>query len=532
MPVKLPDSLLSLLAFRAKRRVGPPLFNFSGKAFGREDLWDGIERFASFLHAHKMDRGGRVVLALPNGPEFFISFFGAQLAGGIAVPLFPDSGADRILSIASLCDAEWVVVPSALPKKQSVEFKRRARNAGRRMIAVEHTKSCQAERLRPKTFPEDIAFIQYTSGSTGNPKGVCIAHSGVLINIKQMVEGMGITKDDVFVSWLPVHHDMGLILMTLVPFFTGSRCFLLPSRLMNIRRWFETMDRVGGTFTAGPDFAYRWALAAIKQHAQYDLSSLRVAVNAAEPVRAGTIADFERAFGLENVMMPAFGLAEATVGVSGWPAGRPVKVDERGFVSVGRAFPGIEVGILRMRSLTGPGEIGEIVVKSPANTIGYYGNPSETAKLKWKDGYIRTGDLGYKDRAGDLYVVGREKNIIIQAGQNISPQEVEEAVDDLPFVRLSAAIGVDRGRVDGEQVYVFAEVRTRAATPPQGLQEMSAEVTGRFLSRLGIRPGRVYLLKPRSIPRTPNGKIRYPGLKSSFLNGALRREGRILFPDY
>jgi fatty-acyl-CoA synthase len=318
----------------------------------------------------------------------------------------------------------------------------------------------------------------------------------------------------------------------MVPFCLNAECLLLPSTLLNIRRWISTMSSSGGTFTAAPDFAYRWALVYTKHPGRYDLSRLRVALNAAEPVRAKTIRSFHTAFGLADSMTPAYGLAEATVGVSSWRPGRPVKVDDRGFVSVGRPFPGIEVGIVRKGRLAGPGVQGEIVVKSPANTPGYFENPTATQRLFWKDGYIRTGDLGYMDADGDLFIIGREKNIIIQSGQNISPQEVEETVDGLPFVRLSAAVGIDRGGVDGEQVYVFAEIKTKAGQSLEELRALSAGIVQRFILRMGYRPGRVYLLKPRSIPRTSNGKVRYPALKSRYLNGSLRREGRILFPDF
>jgi acyl-CoA synthetase (AMP-forming)/AMP-acid ligase II len=527
-----PETLLSLLAYRAKKNAGRPLFSFLGTSFSYRELWEGIERFGAFLSAQKMGPGDRVVLALPNGPEFFIGFYGTQLAGGIAVPLFPESGPERIFSIASLCGAKWVTVPSIMPKKLGHDFRQHALRTSKSVISVKDAKAGSAWRHPPKLRPEDTAFIQYTSGSTGNPKGVCITHSGILLNIRQMVEGMEITKDDIFVSWLPVHHDMGLILMTMVPFYVEATCLLLPSSLMNIRRWIETIDRVGGTFTAAPDFAYRWALVYIKHPGKYDLSRLRVALNAAEPVRAKTISEFNGVFGLQDAMMPAYGLAEATVGVSCWPPGRPVKSDDRGFVSVGRAFPGIEIGILRKEELAGPRVRGEIVVRSPANTPGYFGNPSETSRLYWKDGYIRTGDLGYLDEDGDLFVVGREKNIIIQSGQNISPQEVEETVDGLPFVRLSAAVGIDKGGVDGEQVYIFAEIKAPAAACLEEFRTMSAEIVQTFLFRMGYRPGRVYLLRPRSIPRTLNGKVKYAHLRSCYQDGSLRREGRILFPDY
>jgi acyl-CoA synthetase (AMP-forming)/AMP-acid ligase II len=249
-------------------------------------------------------------------------------------------------------------------------------------------------------------------------------------------------------------------------------------------------------------------------------------------VRARTIDEFERTFGLAPTMAPAYGLAEATVGVSMWPPGTPCKSDNRGIVSVGPPFPGVEVEIVRDGVAVGPGESGEIVVRSPAVTRGYYANPAATAELFHDEGEIRTGDLGYVDDEGNLYVLGRTKNIIIQSGRNIAPQEVEEAVDELAVVRRSAAVGIDRGRVEGEQIYVFAEVRSPEDLDPRTLSGSAIEVVKAVHARIGLRPGRVYLTRPNTIPTTHNGKVQHAQLKHLYLNGTLRDKGLLLYPDY
>jgi acyl-CoA synthetase (AMP-forming)/AMP-acid ligase II len=231
-------------------------------------------------------------------------------------------------------------------------------------------------------------------------------------------------------------------------------------------------------------------------------------------------------------MTPAYGLAEATVAVSTWRPGTPTKVDSRGFVSVGRAFPGVEIAISQNGTLVGPNEVGEVLVDSPALCRGYHRNPEATADLFRPDGTIHTGDLGYRDEAGDLFIVGRSKDIIIQAGENIAPQEVEEAVEQIPFVRTSAAVGIDRGRTEGEQVYLFAEIRSARSSPQDKLRNMTVEIVGAIRSRLGFRPGRVYLMTPAALPRTANGKLRRAELKRLYLEGMLRRSGKILFPEY
>ncbi|MFN2226570.1 MAG: AMP-binding protein, partial [Anaerolineae bacterium] len=326
--------------------------------------------------------------------------------------------------------------------------------------------------------------------------------------------------------------DMGLILMTIVPFFLAADLFLLPTSLKEIDSWLEAIQRHGATFTAAPDFAYRLCVRHVKNPADYDLSSLRVALNAAEPVRAQTIAEFESAFGLQNVMTAGYGLAEATVGVSMWPPQTPIKIGQRGSVSVGPPFPEIDLKIVQDGRVLDPGEIGEIMVKSPANSRGYYNNPEATQRLFWQPGYIRTGDLGYMDREGHLFIMGRQKNTIIHAGRTLYPREIQEVVETVPAVRYSAAVGIDRGGIEGEQVYIFAEIRRPGTAAEEALQATVLQIVNGFHDRFGHRPGRVYLVKPKTIPVTHNGKIQHARLKEIYLAGSLRAAGQLVYPEY
>lgn len=524
-------SLTEMLDKKSAENPLQPAFIYEEKAVTYREMHQAIQSFASFLCAQGLQKGDRVVLALPNGNEFFIAFYGVLYAGGIAVPINHNSGPERIFSIADLSCADYTVVPSRL-----ISILKSAGDLSQKKvispISVEHSTSSSIHTNFPEINPNDVAFIQYTSGSTGNPKGVQLSHSNILTNIQQMIDGMSITQNDIFVSWLPAYHDMGLILMTMVPFYLGIKLFLMPTNARSIRRWIETLERTQATFTAAPDFGYRMALLYTRYPNRFNLSNLRVALNAAESVRATTVEKFELTFDCKNVMMPAYGLAEATVGVSSWPPQTPIKVDERGFISVGKGFPGIRMNILVDRQFAEPGIVGEILVESPANTRGYFNNPEGNSRLFWGKKYIRTGDLGYYDKNGDFFIVGRKKNIIIHGGQNISPQEVEEVIDELPFVRFSAAVGVDRGDIDGEQVYVFAEIKRVNSSTGNNFADLVVEITNRFHTRLGFRPGRVYLLKSHAIPRTPNGKIMHTRLKAYYLEGSLQSSGFVLFPCY
>lgn len=517
------NTLIELLAFRADRTGDRIAFTYQGQPTTYSSLWDGINRFAAFLMEQGLKADECVVVALPNGPDFFVAFYGVQRAGGVAVPLFPSSQPERILQLAGLCEAGFIV----LAEDQKHRFASIA-HPGMRLVSLSDCHASASAASFPQLKTDDLAFLQYTSGSTGNPKGVMLSHANLLTNISQMIAGMQITERDVFVSWLPVYHDMGLILMTMAPFYLGVETHLLPADLGNVRSWLKTIKTRRGTFTAAPDFAYRLCIRYVDE--EIDLSSLRVALNAAEPVRAGTIRDFEEKFNLRNVMTAGYGLAEATVGVSMSTPGRSPKVDEHGLVSVGHPFHQVEVQIVEGERVLSAGQVGEIAIRSAANCRGYYRNTEETKHLFCQDGFLLSGDLGYLDDDGNLFIAGRKKNILKHAGETVAAQEVEEIVDCVSGVRFSAAVGIDRGRLEGEQVYLFAEMRGRETE--ERLEETVLQIVESIHARLGFRPARVLLLKPHAIPRTYNGKIQHVHLKGSYLSGQLKEQGAILYPDY
>ncbi len=524
-------TLIEMLAFRANQSPDEVAFTFLGEPSTYAEIWAEINRFGAYLQQLGIAQGDRVVLALPNSAEFFGAFYGVQRVGGIAVPVFPGSGPQRIFSIARLCGAKVVVAPGTISGDQLEQFKTMGVEHGLGVVTTLESQKAAPNASFPKVKPEDIAFIQYTSGSTGNPKGVQLSHDNLITNVVQMIIGMEITADEVFVSWLPVYHDMGLILKTMVPFYLGAKVHLLQTNLRDVHPWLRAIQEYRATFTAAPDFAYRLCT----RHAdpeEYDLGSLRVALNAAEPVRAQTIRDFEGAFGLKDVMVAGYGLAEATVGVSMAKPGSTPRVDGRGFVSVGLPFPEVDVKIMDGGVELPLGEIGEIAVRSPANSRGYYDNPEETERLFLEGGYLLSGDLGYLDGNGYLYIVSRKKNIIKRAGETISPQEVEEIVDRHPAVRYSAAVGVDKGRIEGEQVYVFAEIRDAKEKTEDQLYDLALSIVEAVHADMGFRPGRVYLLEARTIPLTHNGKIQHARLKTQYLEGELSAARAILYPDF
>ncbi len=516
------ETVLERLAERAEAEGQKEAFSFQGRQFSYAELWRSVCSWATQFEALGVQGKEAVLIALPNGPAFFEVFYGLQLAGGIPVPLFPGSGAARLERLAAKVRASLAVVPAALVGEYQ---------AGGQTLAFipDEQQSFFTKKEIHLPRPKDLAFIQFTSGSGGTPKGVQITQGGLVTNLKQMIRRMKFTPEDIFVSWLPVYHDMGLILMTMVPFFLGCRLELLPARLTGLREWIQALSNNRATFTAAPDFAYRLSLAYVRDGHRYDLSPLRAALSGAEQVRWKTAQDFEAAFGLQNVMVAGYGLAEATVGVSMTRPGQGLCRDQSGLVSVGSPLEGIEIAIAgedgrRLKS----GDVGEVLVRSPANSPGYYGDPEANAALFTEDGFMRTGDLGHVDDQGELFILARKKNIIKHAGRTVAPQEIEAVVEDDPRVRGCAAVGIDSGGLEGEQAWVFAELRYRRRLENEEYHEIGVALVESIHAQLGFRPGRLLLVSPGTIPRTPNGKLQHMRLREMYLAGEIK--SHILFP--
>jgi acyl-CoA synthetase (AMP-forming)/AMP-acid ligase II len=514
-----PETLSELLAAHAASIPDRTAVLFEDQRTSFAELDASARRFAAFLADRGVRAHDRVVLLLPNGSAFFFAFYGILRLGATAVPLMPRSGTERLARIATATAARAVIGTQEILRGHDEGLARLLGRERPALLDVAQGLSWPTPVACPPPAPDDLAFLQFTSGTTGASKAVQLSHRNLVRNVQSMVALGYFGASDVFVSWLPVHHDMGLILLTMLPAYVGAPCVLLPTSL-NVNRWLKAVQTYHGTVTGGPDFAYRYCLK-LAGGARYDLSSLRIAFNAAEPVRAPTIAAFEKKFGVGHVVRPCYGLAECSVGVTMTEVGSPVRVDGRGVVSVGRPLPGIDVAVVDGEAPLPSGTVGELVVRSPANTRGYLDDPEATAALKWGSGYVRTGDLAYLDERGEIFILGRSKNVIQIAGQTLAPMEIEHIVDELPEVRWAAALGVPGDDFVGERLVVFAEVRP-AGTDAEGLAETGREIVARLHQQLGVRPGRVVLLPTGGIPRTFNGKTQYPALRAAYRDGTLQ----------
>jgi acyl-CoA synthetase (AMP-forming)/AMP-acid ligase II len=473
-----------------------------------------------------VSQGDRVCLIYPTCAEFFYTFLGALRLGAVPVPLYPTLGVEATANIFR--DAEATAVVTIGWFRRSVD---EAAAGSARIRAVLEPTDLEVDDPPPSlptVRPDDVAFIQYTSGSTGHPRGVVLSHANVVETIAFMAEAAGLTREDRVVSWLPLYHDMGLIGCAFTPPLLGAPLWLLPPDLRNPRHWLELVTQTGASFTVSPDFGYRNCVRHVTDTSGIDLSSLKSALSGAEPVRLSTIEAFEKTFNLTNTIAPCYGLAEATLAVSIWPRGTPLRLDPSGrLASVGRPCRGVSVRIMPPPPIEGPplpaNAVGEIWVRSPGVMQGYYNKPAATREVLRPGGWLRTGDLGFVDGDGYLFITGRLKDVIILGGENVVPADVEEAADHVPGVRYAAAVGIENERTGTQRLWVVAEVREPGATT-DAYSHLVREIVNRVHDHCGHRPGRVLLVRPGSIPKTSSGKIQRSRLGDLIRADALREQ--------
>jgi acyl-CoA synthetase (AMP-forming)/AMP-acid ligase II len=524
-------TLTEMLARRAALGPGQPYFHLYGDTVTYDGLWAQSARYAAALARAGVAPGDKVCLVYPTCAEFFFTFFGTLRLGAIPVPLYPTLGIEATAGIFR--DSDAVAVATIGWFRRTVDVSVAQAPNVRTVLEPAELESEPPLTRFPPADPQDLAFIQYTSGSTGHPRGVMLTHQNVVSTCRFMAEAAGLTAEDRVVSWLPLYHDMGLIGCSFTPPLKGTPLWLLPPDLRNPRQWLELVTKVRATFTVSPDFGYRNCVRNVSDKIGLDLSSLRAALSGAEPVRSSTIRTFEEHFGIKDVIAPCYGLAEATLAVAIWPFGVPIRLDPTGrFVSVGRPCRGVQVKIVAPREdegepapvttdLTSPGTIGEICVRGPGVMRGYYNNAEATARVLSPDGWLRTGDLGFLDGEGYLYITGRLKDVILLGGENLAPSDVEEIVDHVPGVRYSAALGVDSERTGTQRLYVVAEVRDESAGPDVQ-RRLVGEIVRRVHEGRGHRPARVLLVRSGTIPKTSSGKIQRSRLGEMLQTSALR----------
>lgn len=481
-----------------------------------EVSWSRVRERASavaedLLH-RSVQRGDRVLVMLPTSEDWLAAFFGVLLAGGVAVPIGPNlafGGMDRyaatVRAILDDAGARVLLCNAAI----DVSFE------GIDVIRVDGAGG-RGGHLLPSCSGSDPAVIQYTSGTTGAPKGVVLSHRALLSNAIMIGERARMSPRDVGVSWLPLFHDMGLVgsLLTSLAFHYPLLMMPVESFLLQPRRWLQWMSRKRATLSVAPNFAYQLAVDRIApRHVEgLDLSAWRHAFNGAEAVLPRTLAGFSERFGAVGfdgaAFQPVYGMAENALAAT-FPREGAMLAMRDDIVSVGTPLAGVSVAIVG----------GEIHLKSPSLMDGYFRNDRASAAVL-VDGWLKTGDLGFI-RDGELHITGRAKELIIKRGRNFQPEELEQLALAVGGGRVlrAAAFGAPNELLGTEDVVVVLE--TRAMTTHEQ-QLLTREVCGAINAALGIAPDRVLVVPPHTIERTTSGKLRRAPLRSRYVAGALQ----------
>jgi acyl-CoA synthetase (AMP-forming)/AMP-acid ligase II len=512
VPWKHP-TLQSALASAARSATGLTFLDAqeNERALPFAEMYSRALRTAGALRERGVRRGDRVAIVLPTCIGFMDAFFGTLFAGAVPVPLYPpvrlgrlDEFHQRTARMIQVSGARLVLSDARISKFLGVAVAEAKPELGLRKVE-------QGEPHQDAGAPGDLALIQFSSGTTVDPKPVALTHANVLANVAAI---QTIVPDDdaqAGVSWLPLYHDMGLIgCLLLAVVHPGPLTLISPEVfLAKPALWLRAISKKRATLSVAPNFAYGLCARRIRDDELrgVDLSSWRFALNGAEPVAPAVLRRFVARFApygfRESALMPVYGLSEASLAVTFTPPGRGprFKAGERELASVGAPLPGIDVEV----------RDGRIFVRGPSVMREYFGN-KEATRAVLRGGWLDTGDLGFVED-GELFVAGRAKDVIILRGRNHAPQEFEDALDGLAGARAGCAVAVALPTSEGEELALLVE-------QSGALEER--DVRARVLEHTGIRAHEVRLLAPGTLPRTSSGKLRRGEALRQLLAGELR----------
>ncbi|NEO37006.1 MAG: fatty acyl-AMP ligase [Moorea sp. SIOASIH] len=561
-------NLVELLRYRALTQPDQIAYTFLEKGEKETDLltYQVLDQRSRAIASQLQSLGAtgeRALLVYPPGIDFIAAFFGCLYAGVIAVPAYPPPrrsyNLSRLLAIASDAEALFALTTTSLLTELTSRFAQHPALGRLHLLA---TNKCDRDQgldwSEPTLDSSNLAFLQYTSGSTGTPKGVMVSHGNLLHNQRMVKHAFGHSEQTIFVGWLPLFHDMGLIGNVLQPLYLGIPCILLsPLAFLQMPiRWLKAISRYKATTSGGPNFAYDLCIRKVKpeQLATLDLSSWDVAFTGAEPVRAETLEQFAAKFGpcgfRKEAFYPCYGMAEATLFVSGGLKTEPpviCSVDgkaleqnqvipvckevtgARKVVGCGQPWLDQKIAIVDPESLRlcADNQVGEIWVSGASVAGGYWRRPKETKQTF--HGYIadtghgpfmRTGDLGFVNN-GELFVTGRLKDIIIICGRNHYPQDIELTVEQShQGLRPSAGAAFTVELGNEERLVVVQEVE-RSYWQKLDVDEVVENICQAVASEHQLQVYDVALIKPGSIPKTSSGKIQRYNCRVGFLTGSL-----------
>jgi acyl-CoA synthetase (AMP-forming)/AMP-acid ligase II len=534
------DSLVA--AFEAAARDDAPFVTLHGArgpvARPIREALASAWRWSAVLTNRGIRRGDRVPLLMPTGHAFVEAMLGAMLAGAVPVPLATpmtfgsvDRYVQNLAAVVADCGATVLVtyprIAETIPAVPGLSGLLREVLTERSLEGLPPTAHMAAS-----VGARDTAFIQYTSGTTGRPKGAVISHGALVANAYAIARGLAIDARDVGASWLPLFHDMGLVGVLLTSICHPYPVHVMPpeSFVMHPGRWLELIARVGATLSPAPNFAYDLCVSRGSDVDGLRLDTWRVALNGAEPVHASTVGRFSDRFARvgfrSDSMMPVYGMAEATLAVT-FPKldvklttlaldrdaleqrGEAVTTGASGAhhaVSVGEPVAGMAIEIVDEAGRTvSEGTVGEVLVSGASIMDGYFRNDDASASAI-VDGRLRSGDLGFV-HSGCLYVTGRAKELIIKAGRNIHPADIERVASEVEGLRSGciAAFGRPNPRTGTDDLVVVAETTQGSAVRRDAI---AASIRAELLGVLGLKPDEIRVCAIGSVPRTTSGKVR------------------------
>jgi acyl transferase domain-containing protein/acyl-CoA synthetase (AMP-forming)/AMP-acid ligase II/SAM-dependent methyltransferase/acyl carrier protein len=556
--------ILDILTYRSQYQSDKSAYLFlqNGETESATMTYGELDKQARAIASHLQSmRGKRALLLYPSGLEFITAFFGCLYAGVIAVPVYPprqNQKLSRLLSIVNDAQAKVALTTTSVLADIEKRWLEETELAQVNLVATDTLETPEPEFVPQSVTPESLAFLQYTSGSTGTPKGVMVTHGNIIHNQKLIHQAFGHSEKTIFVGWLPLFHDMGLIGNVLQPLYLGIPSILMPpvAFLQQPVRWLSAISRYKATTSGGPNFAYDLCVKQVQpeQLADIDLSSWDVAFNGAEPIRPETLEQFGKKFAScgfnYRAFYPCYGMAETTLFTTGGdknqlPVIQGVKAEElkqnlvvendissplsRVFVGVGRPYMDTTVMIVNPESLTPSkqSEVGEIWISGGSVASGYWNRPQatqETFQSALKDGeegcFLRTGDLGFLSN-GELFVTGRLKDVIIISGRNHYPQDVELTVENShPALRSNCSAAFAIEMQTGECLVIACEVE-RTHLRHLNTLEIVRAIQIAVSTEHELEVYGVVLLKTGSIPKTSSGKIQRQACKLGFLEKSL-----------
>ena len=509
-------------------------------------------RRAALLTTLGLKQGDRVALVLPEPYEFVLTFLGALCAGIVPVPVSPragfknrDSYVEVVARIVRTASARFVFCMEG--NRDVLE------HLGDHDTPMESLLNAETffdgtppDFERPTITPNDLCFLQFTSGSTSHPKGVMVTHANLVANASAFLGPAGLDRrpDDVAVTWLPLFHDMGLIGFVLGTIIYDIPVTFIPTETFarSPRLWLEMMSKKKATITFASNFAYELVTKRVREKdlAELDLSSLRVVGCGAEPIRARTLQAFADKFAPcgfhSNAFLPSYGMAESTLAVTFHQLGEEMIVDrvdgdamkaDRAtpatettdvvleIVSCGHKFPGHQLRIVDDEgNVLGERQVGQVITKGPSVTAGYYKNEEATAE-GWKDGWLQTGDLGYM-ADGNLYICGRVKDLIIIRGANHYPQDIEWAVADIEGVRRGNVVAFSVVNDGNEELLIAVESHSGDA------ERLRQQIPKVIMEQFALRTSHVALTSVGTLPKTSSGKAQRRKTKAMYEDGTLK----------